>query len=164
MDASLHDAYASDYDHQVSEYRCYIAEVLFGLCYAALQPGQTVLDAGIGSGLSAVLFAKAGLQVHGFDFSPAMLDLCAAKGFAAGLKNHDVQQLPWPYPPASFDHVVCCGVLHFIAEIEAIFGEARRVLRPGGHFAFTNRVPAPPVKNTWASAAGISRSSPTPLR
>ncbi len=145
MNSALHDAYARDYDRQVSEYRCYIAEVLFGLCYTAVQPGQTVLDPGIGSGLSAALFAKAGLVIYGFDFSTAMLEICAAKGFAAGLKNHDIQKIPWPYPLESFDHVVCCGVLHFIPDLEGVFGEAERVLRAGGLFAFTTRVPPIPL-------------------
>jgi len=94
MNATLHDAYAADYDQQVQSYGCYVADVLFGLCYEYVQPGQRVLDAGIGSGLSAQLFAKAGLDVHGMDFSPAMLAACRAKGIAVDLKLHDLQQAP----------------------------------------------------------------------
>jgi len=141
MNATLHDAYAADYDQQVQSYGCYVADVLFGLCYEYVQPGQRVLDAGIGSGLSAQLFAKAGLDVHGMDFSPAMLAACRAKGIAVDLKLHDLQQAPWPYPSNGFDHVVCCGVLHFIGDLEAIFGEAGRVLARGGMFAFTTQSP-----------------------
>ncbi|WP_423224970.1 hypothetical protein [Candidatus Amarolinea aalborgensis] len=70
MNAALHDAYAADYDQQVQAYGCHVADVLFGLCYEYVQPGQRLLDAGIGSGLSAQLFAKAGLEIHGMDFSP----------------------------------------------------------------------------------------------
>jgi predicted TPR repeat methyltransferase len=139
--AALHDAYAADYDQQVSAYGSYVAEDLFGLCYAAVQPGQRLLDAGIGSGLSAVLFAKAGLLVQGFDFSPAMLAICQAKGIASDLKRHDILHAPWPYPDGAFDLVVCCGVLHFIADLEVVFSEAWRVLRPNGLFAFTTKAP-----------------------
>ena len=71
--ATLHDAYAADYDAQVSAYDCYLAEALFGLCYDFVQPGQSLLDLGIGSGLSAAPFARAGLRVAGMDFAPAML-------------------------------------------------------------------------------------------
>lgn len=138
---TLHDAYAADYDQQMQAYSCYLPDALFGLCYEYVRPGQRLLDAGIGSGLSAVLFTKAGLQVYGFDFSPAMLEICQAKEIAANLKQHDLLQTPWPYPPESFDHLVCCGVLHFIADVQAVFGEARRVLRPGGLFAFTTKAP-----------------------
>jgi 2-polyprenyl-3-methyl-5-hydroxy-6-metoxy-1,4-benzoquinol methylase len=66
MSAALHDAYAADYDQQVQSCDCHVADVLFGLCYEYVQPGQRLLDAGIGSGLSAQLFAKAGLEIHGF--------------------------------------------------------------------------------------------------
>ena len=137
--ASLHDAYASDYDRQVSIFDCYITDVLFGLCYEYLQPGEKLLDAGIGSGLSSILFARAGMEVHGMDFSPAMLAICRKKGFAAGLVSHDLQVVPWPFPDASFGFLVCCGVFHFIPDLADIFGEVRRLLKPGGIFAFTTK-------------------------
>jgi predicted TPR repeat methyltransferase len=137
----LHDAYAADYDYQVISYGCHLAEVLFGLCYEYTQPDQRLLDAGIGSGLSAILFAKAGLIVDGFDFSPAMLEVCRRKNIARELKQHDLQQIPWPYPEMHYDILVCCGVMHFISDLEGIFGEARRALRPGGWFAFTTKNP-----------------------
>jgi predicted TPR repeat methyltransferase len=143
--ASRHDAYAADYDRQMQEYACYLPEVLFGLCFDAIQPGQQLLEAGIGSGLAGSLFAKAGLDVHGFDFSPAMLEVCRAKGFATELKLHDLLQIPWPYPTESFDHLVCCGVFHFIPELGAVFQEARRVLRAGGRLAFTSKAPKTPL-------------------
>jgi predicted TPR repeat methyltransferase len=143
--AQLHDAYAADYDAQVVAHDCYITDVLFGLCYQFIQPGQRLLDLGIGSGLSAQLFFQAGLEVYGMDFSRAMLDICQAKGFSADLKQHDLLQIPWPYPPADFDHLICCGVFHFIPDLELIFSEARRVLAQGGHFAFTTRLPTEPI-------------------
>ena len=139
MNATRHDAYAADYDSQVKVYACYLADLLFGLCYEFSQPGQVLLDAGIGSGLSAQLFAKAGLKVYGMDFSPAMLALCRDKDFAVELKQHDMTQVPWPYPAKRFDQLVCCGVLHFIPDLESIFGEVRRVLRERGLFAFTTK-------------------------
>ena len=111
MSAALHDAYAADYDAQVQTYDCHVAEVLFGLCYEFIQPGQRLLDVGIGSGISAQLFAKAGLEIYGMDFSPAMLDICRAKGFAADLKQHDLLQLPGRIlPPGSmtWSAAVCC--------------------------------------------------------
>jgi predicted TPR repeat methyltransferase len=136
-----HDAYASDYDQQVQAAGCYLAEALFGLCFEYVRPNQQLLDLGIGSGLSAAPFAKAGLQVQGMDFSQAMLDLCSAKGITSELKQHDLQETPWPFPAQVFDHLICCGVLHFLGDLETIFEEARRVLREGGNFAFTTKAP-----------------------
>jgi predicted TPR repeat methyltransferase len=140
--AALHDAYATDYDAQVVAYDCHVAEMLFGLAFEYVLPGQRLLDVGIGTGLSSELFAKAGLEVHGMDFSPAMLQICADKGFAATLRQHDAQKTPWPVE-SGFDHVVCCGVLHFVADLQGIFAESARALRTGGFFAFTTRAPDP---------------------
>jgi predicted TPR repeat methyltransferase len=103
-----------------------------------------VLDAGAGTGLCGQLFARAGLAVHAMDISPALLELCRAKRFAASVSLHDMQDLPWPYPSGAFDHVVCCGVLHFIAVLDAIFGEVARILTGSGVFAFTTKAPARP--------------------
>jgi ubiquinone/menaquinone biosynthesis C-methylase UbiE len=138
--ADLHDKYAAEYDNQVKVFECYLTDVLFGLCYEYIQPGQHLLDAGIGSGLSSALFARAGLEVYGMDFSPTMLEICLAKGFAAELTQHDVAQIPWPYPIDRFDHLMCCGVLHFLSDLETVFGEMRRVLRKGGVCAFTTKI------------------------
>jgi predicted TPR repeat methyltransferase len=135
----LHDAYAADYDNQVISYGCHLAEVLFGLGYEYIQPDQRLLDAGIGTGLSAELFAKAGLIVDGFDFSPAMLEICKHKNIASDLKQHDLQRIPWPFPDKHYDILVCCGVMHFVSDLEGILGEARRVLRTGSIFAFSTK-------------------------
>lgn len=134
-----HDAYAAAYDELMRAYDCHLPDVLFGLCYEYTCPGQVVLDGGIGTGLAARLFTRAGLQVYGMDFSPAMLAICHARGFAAGLTQHDLTQVPWPHAAGMFDHVICCGVLHFIGELEPLFAEARRVLRPRGVLAFTTK-------------------------
>jgi predicted TPR repeat methyltransferase len=142
--AACHDAYAADYDNQVRASGCYAGEVLFGLSFEYFRLGQSLLDLGIGTGLSAIPFAKAGLQVYGMDFSPAMLELCRAKGIALGLKCHDLGKSPWPYVANEFDHLVCCGVLHFLPDLDVVFREASRVLSAGGIFAFTTKVPSAP--------------------
>jgi predicted TPR repeat methyltransferase len=139
MNHTQHDSYAAGYDAQVRAYNCYIADLVFGLCYEFIHPGQRLLDVGTGSGLSAQPFARAGLLVSGMDFSPAMLDICRAKGFFADLQQHDLAITPWPYPADHFDHLVACGVFHFIPVLESIFAEAARLLKPGGWFVFTTR-------------------------
>jgi predicted TPR repeat methyltransferase len=166
--AALHDAYAADYDYQIRAYECYLAEVLFGLSYEYTRPDEALLDLGIGSGLLAELYAQAGLRVSGVDFSAAMLDLCRAKGIAADLRQYDLQDVPWPYPSAAFDHAVCCGVLHFVPDLGAVFAETERVLRPGGSFAFTTKVPAgealhQPYEGLTTGGIDVFSHSPTYL-
>src|SRR5210317_1927693 len=101
---SPHDKYAKDYDNQIYDYDCWLAEVLFGLCYEDIEPGETVLDAGIGTGLSSRLFHQAGLRIFGSDGSRDMLSLCQSKGITRGLVKQNITQIPWPYLNASIKH------------------------------------------------------------
>lgn len=131
------DEFVDDYDNSARKYGWHTPEVLFGLMFEHLESGQTVLDLGIGTGLSAVPFAKAGLEVCGIDGSPKMLDRCAARGITADLKQHDICSVPIPYRDDSFDHVVACGVFHLLGELGGVFSEVARVMRGGGIFAFS---------------------------
>lgn len=142
MDASLHDAYADDYDRQVQVYGSYIHEALFGLTYEFVAPGQKLLDLGIGTGLAAEPFARAGAVVYGIDFSEHMLKQCRSKDFTARILRLDLRQIPWPFPPCTYDHVICCGVFHFLPELDPIFAETRRVLRSECGFGFTTKTPS----------------------
>ena len=132
-----HSADAARYDEQVREHGCHAHEALFGLMYEFVQPGQRLLDIGIGTGLSSCLFHRAGLQISGFDCSQEMLDVCAAKGFAEQLVRHDLQDVPFPYAAHSCDHVISLGVLNFFADLAPVVAEAARIIRPQGIFAFT---------------------------
>jgi predicted TPR repeat methyltransferase len=132
-----HDRYAKEYDDLVKSYNCHIADVLFGLSYEYLKKGESLLDVGIGTGLSSRCFNQAGVEITGIDGSTEMLKICAAKGFARQLINQDLLNLPWPLQDDQFDHVVCCGVFHFLGELDDLFMEVSRVQKKGGIFAFT---------------------------
>jgi ubiquinone/menaquinone biosynthesis C-methylase UbiE len=67
------------YDQEAEETGWFGPEILFGLSFKYLQPNQSILDLGIGTGLSSVLFHKAGLEVHGLDNSPEMLEYFAVQ-------------------------------------------------------------------------------------
>ncbi|HMK48223.1 MAG TPA: class I SAM-dependent methyltransferase [Methanocella sp.] len=134
----LHGNWAVQYDELCTSMGCHAPEVLFGLAFEYVRPGQRLLDLGIGTGLSASLFRRAGLEVFGIDFSAEMLEICGRKGIATGLKFGDIDG-DWPYPDSQFHHVSSCGVFHFIGDLRPVFGEARRVLKPGGTFSFTTK-------------------------
>ena len=129
------DAMAAAYDEEAEATGWFGPEVAFGLAYTYVQPGQSILDIGIGTGLGSVLFRKAGLEVHGMDISPKMLDACRSKGFTA-LQLHDLSKPPYPYDSESMDHAVCAGVLNFFSDLSLVFEEIARILRKGGLFAF----------------------------
>ena len=132
-----HDTFASIYDSQVKQYNSYGHEVLFGMCYEYIKPSDSLLDLGIGTGLSSVLFAKAGLNITGLDGSLEMLKECRKKGFAKEIKQYNIQDVPLPYSDNAFSHIVCCGVFHSFGDLLPITKEVYRILRPGGIFTFT---------------------------
>jgi len=127
---------ARDYDRKAEEYDWRGPEVVFGLSYAFVYPGESVLDIGIGTGLGSILFHKAGLHVYGIDASTDMLEACRSKGFARDLLEHDLMVEPYPFEAASLDHAVCLGVLNFFRDLRVVFREVARILRDDGVFAF----------------------------
>jgi ubiquinone/menaquinone biosynthesis C-methylase UbiE len=132
-----HESFAQGYDQQVKDYNSYGHEVLFGMCYEFVNPGDSLLDLGIGTGLSSVHFATAGLAITGLDGSAEMLNECKKKGFAKELKQYNIQHSPLPYADNTFSHVICCGVFHFFADLMSIIGEVHRLVKPEGIFSFT---------------------------
>jgi SAM-dependent methyltransferase len=84
-------AMVAAYDDEAEASGWFGPEVAFGLAYTYVQPGQSILDIGIGTGLGTVLFRKARMKVCGIDVSPKMLDACRSKGFTA-LQLHDLSK------------------------------------------------------------------------
>jgi SAM-dependent methyltransferase len=71
----------------------------------------------------------------GIDFSPEMVQLARRRNPDIDFREGDAQALD--FPDAQFDVVTMnFGVLH-LPRPEIAFAEARRVLRPGGRYAFT---------------------------
>jgi len=132
----VHDEHASEYDREARETGWFGPEVLFGLCFEYVSPNERLLDIGIGTGLASLPFARAGLEVFGIDGSAGMLEICRSKKFAEDLREFDLRGMPLPYSDGSFDHAICCGVLHLIGDPEPIFKDVFRVIKPGGIFAF----------------------------
>lgn len=128
---------AAQYESQVAETDWHGHEILFGLMYEFVEPDETLLDIGIGTGLGALLFHKAGLQVSGFDNSAEMLKGCTSKGFSGETIQHDLRDVPFPYEAGSFDHVISLAVLNFFADLAPVFKEAARIIKPKGVFGFT---------------------------
>jgi predicted TPR repeat methyltransferase len=134
---SPHDHFTQEYEAEIEKADCWVAEVLFGFCYADIKSGESLLDVGIGTGLSSRLFHLAGLRIFGIDGSRAMLDLCASKGITEQLVHQDILEFPWPYGDSSIKHVISCGVFQCVDNLEAVFAEIRRIQMDDGLFCFT---------------------------
>ena len=93
-DRDKYEGYSENYDSLSQAYHWHGPAVLFGLMYPDLTPGETVLDLGIGTGLGALSFHKAGLNVIGIDNSAAMIEQCTKRGLDWTIHRHDLSQTP----------------------------------------------------------------------
>ena len=105
---------------------------------AALQPAR-VLEIAAGTGIvtrAMVRAVPAGVEIIATDLNQAMLDFAAAQPGAARVtwRQADAQRLP--FEDSSFDAVLCQFGAMFFPDRGVAYREARRVLRPGGHFLF----------------------------
>lgn len=97
--------------------------------------GMRLLDVASGPGFAAAEAARRGALATGADFSAAMVALARRLHPGIDFREGDAESLP--FPDAAFDGVAMnFGLLH-LGEPERAVGEAQRVLRPGGRFAFT---------------------------
>jgi arsenite methyltransferase len=115
---------------------------------AAIEPGDTVLDLGSGSGTDA--FVAAHLtgptgRVIGVDMTDAQLAKARRLRDGLGLDNvafvEGLIEEP-PAEPGSVDVVISNGVVNLAPDKDAVFGAAARALRPGGRLAIADIVSA----------------------
>nr|MBN2278738.1 class I SAM-dependent methyltransferase [candidate division Zixibacteria bacterium] len=127
---------AENYDAESIKCQWHGPSVIFGMMYPHVNPGESLLDLGIGTGLGARLFHKAGLKIYGLDSSDSMLVVCRKNHSSFNLMKHDLQAMPWPYDNSSFNHVISVGVIHLISDLHAVLLEISRIMKPGGFFGF----------------------------
>lgn len=100
---------------------------------------RRVLELAAGTGvltrqLAVMLDAAAGIVAT--DLNPAMIEEAARIGTARPVEWRQVDAMQLPFENAAFDAVACQFGVMFFPDKPRAFAEARRVLRPGGRFAF----------------------------
>ena len=113
--------------------------------------GLSVLDLGCGTGRHALRLAAAGARVTAVDFSEGMLSEARRKPGAEAVRFlvHDLH-LPLPFEARGFDRIVSGLVLEHLSDLRFVFGEARRVLKPGGRAVVSAMHPAMFLKSVQA--------------
>ncbi len=108
---------------------------------ADLHAGEVVLDLGSGGGIDVLLSAQrvgSTGRAYGVDMTDEMLDLARANQAAAGVQNVEFLRghiEAVPLPDASVDVIISNCVINLSTDKAAVFGEAYRLLQPGGRLA-----------------------------
>jgi len=129
--------FASNYDDYIQNCHWIGTDVLFGLMFEYLQSNQTILDIGIGTGLSSLPFKKFGLSIYGIDGAMEMIKICRDKKIAEDLRQIDLTEDHAWFEDKTFDHAVSHGVFHLIGDLKYIFKQTSLILVENGCFGFT---------------------------
>jgi len=136
-----YDRWAEIYDHELNPLVA-LEEPIVREALGDVK-GLQALDLGCGTGRHALWLGEAGARVTAVDFSEGMLNEARRKPGAAAVRFlvHDLH-LPLPFETKSFDRIVSGLVLEHLGDLGFVFGEARRVLKPGGRAVVSAMHPA----------------------
>jgi len=95
----------------------------------------SILEVATGPGYLAIELAKLGTyRVFGLDISQSFVQMATARaqdaGVAVEFRHGDAAQMP--FPPNSFDFIVCQAAFKNFSEPVQALREMHRVLKPGG--------------------------------
>lgn len=111
------------------------------------QPGMRILDVGCGAGKQCFLYSDAAggkATITGGDFSEELLGRARTKNAERG--DHITFQFldfnkAFEFGDATFDLVSSAFAIYYAADLRFTFGEAHRVLKPGGRLFVTGPLP-----------------------
>jgi SAM-dependent methyltransferase len=116
---------------------------------------QRVLDLGCGDGGFGVELIQSGAAYTGVEASTRMLELAKPALDAVGGKLHATTIEAFDYPPETYDLVISRLALHYVEDINAVFQNVYRTLKPGGRFIFSTEHPVLTSSNRAATETGI---------
>ena len=137
--AEGYDAWAIDYEDDVSSFGFKIPAVVAGLAGHYLARDARVLDAGAGTGIMGGILALIGYRdLTGIDLSEGMLDKAREKGAYRSLRQMTLGQR-LDFSDGTFDAVISSGVFTTGHAPPESLQEISRVTGSGGYVIFSVR-------------------------
>ncbi|MBE0626598.1 MAG: tetratricopeptide repeat protein [Burkholderiales bacterium] len=155
----LFDDYADTFDaHLVQALKYEAPAKLVELVVQHMAPAAgkwDVLDLGCGTGLVGVAIAPYARQLVGVDLSSRMLEKARARNLYQRLEQLEMLAMARGEQASSFDVIIAAEVFVYLGKLDEIVGEIKRLLRPGGVFAFS--VEALAASSNDEAAQGVER-------
>lgn len=110
-----------------------------------IQPGERVLEVGVGTGINLSLYPK-DCTVTGIDFSGSMLEKARERAARKGIRNMRLLQMDagdLKFADGSFDIVYAPYLISVVPDPVKVAQEMHRVCRSGGRIIFLNHFLSP---------------------
>lgn len=114
-----------------------LSNYLAKYCLNRKKVAKNILDLGCGYGELIGAFSELGLQTWGVDVSSQVLEAAKFRAKSANIIKIDLVCDRLPFKDKFFDIVTACEVVEHLKDDDNLFGEAYRVIKPGGLFLVT---------------------------
>ncbi|BCK86730.1 lipopolysaccharide assembly protein B [Sideroxyarcus emersonii] len=134
------DSYADSFDTHLQQALHYDAPGKLAQLISRHLPPEAkcdILDLGCGTGLVGAAFAPFARSLVGVDLSSRMLERARARDLYQRLVLSDLLPMMQAEPASSFDVIATADVFIYLGKLDDVIAEVKRLLRPGGLFAFS---------------------------